>query len=1639
MQNNRTAAVVATTTITTNTTISSSSSSSSSRFLKPLILSVPKKTVCHTRYFCQICPKEPRFKYLGALRAHYGVYHFNSQIKSGKVLCSLCGEFYVAHFVSDETEVNNQETNISLLSFQVGAGSSKISRKKGDSYSKICPKCGKLNLSKLKRRNNICKHCTKTLFRKKNVLSTAKNIKTYNREGLQKCGKCNFCCNGRKGLYHHQMSFHKKSSQNLQSPPWVPTQGSSNIPSSSSSSFSRGGGGGGGDGGGGGGDGGGGGGDGSDDDDDDDGDDDDDDDDDDGGDDDDDAEEEEEEDDVAENSPPWMENGEYDKALEDCYKTHEGLILRPHELGRVISVFNFPINNNLTIRTIAKHVRKIYFSQQYTFKINLSFGYILKNIETGEYRYFKAYDNQSIFPKPPLIGNPATLKKFIKWVEEIEVIENLLRQRKNTKYKLVLLCNALYTIYSTKFKIGCNLTLPSYILASKAILALSPNTAPLLKILDYPNLCMFKAITMHLYPEFRVIVKELRILKKEFTNKVLECIRRWFTYIKKTYVPTSFKGVSLQDISKVEKCFEININIFSLLEDFSCISIYRSPKQFSSTMNLNLFENHVSYIRDMQLYSKKFICETCQRQFEKRYNWQLHLNVCGSKLNLHFPGGFFKPNKTIFEELESYNIWVPETDRFYKEFIVFDMEAMLSPINISSKKMKWTQEHKPISVAICSNVENFLVPHCIVNSNLETLVKEMVDYMMEISNQVCEDKFELYQDAFADIDFQIADWMRQNTIREEQVFAQTVMINQLNSLRDRLEKYCAQIPVLGFNSAKYDLNLIKQKVIKTLGLHNSQNDSFIVKKDNSYLTISNDHFKFLDITHFLSPGTSYAKFLKAYDIPARKGFFPYEYLTDEKILEETELPPLGPCWWSSLKQKNLLDDGVNSVEHNYEWLKNIWREEKMKNMKDLLIWYNCLDVGPFVKGVEKLMSFYFKMGVDIFKTAISVPGISRQLVFQEARNEGATFALCDSSNSDLYETLINNIVGGPSIIFTRHHKTDVTYIRQNENFPCKKIIGFDANALYLWAFDQEMPVGHFVRRFAQNKFQGECNLKYSAMYHWMDWLNKSKGLNIQHFKNVGREKRIGPYLVDGFDSQTNTVFQFQGCYYHGHNCHMNICYKETDINLRESRKQNTLRNITYLKSKKYNVEEIYECEFYKMQEKDEDLAQFITTQNPPFYQKFPGRVSEEQILEHVQNGILFGMVEVDIEVPKYWSEVANKPDTELDPFVYFSEMAPLFGNADVSFEDIGEFMQKHLLENDLPTNPRKLLIGVMKAEKMLIATPLLKWYIEQGLKVTKIYQVVEFFPHACFRGFVHKVSQARRAGDIDESKAVLADTMKLIGNSAYGSMIMNKTKHKKITFVEGYTDAAELVNTPDFEKLTEIDNDFYEIQRFKKKISLDLPIQIGYFILQLAKLRMLQFYYDFLCRYIERRHFQFLEMDTDSAYLALARENFVDIIKPTMKEKYRAALEGLCNTEEFKADNDMHWFPRSCCTTHAQYDKRTPGLFKKEFVGDEMIGLCAKTYIVKRGDETKFSCKGINKSRVKSPYSIFKTVLETRKTIEAENAGFQVKQKGIATYTQERKGFSYFYCKRKVMDDGISTLPLDISLTPNKKQKKNFS
>ena len=145
-------------------------------------------------------------------------------------------------------------------------------------------------------------------------------------------------------------------------------------------------------------------------------------------------------------------------------------------------------------------------------------------------------------------------------------------------------------------------------------------------------------------------------------------------------------------------------------------------------------------------------------------------------------------------------------------------------------------------------------------------------------------------------------------------------------------------------------------------------------------------------------------------------------------------------------------------------------------------------------------------------------------------------------------------------------------------------------------------------------------------------------------------------------------------------------------------------------------------------------------------------MTQQQILAAVVDGTLFGMVECDVRVPEELQD-------------YFSEMQPVFKNVSVTRDDI---MRQYAEEHDIISKPRVMLVGSFRGVKILLATPLLRWYLAHGPVVDRVYQIIEYEPNPCFRRFAESVSTARRAGDEDPDKAIIADTMKLLGNSVYG-------------------------------------------------------------------------------------------------------------------------------------------------------------------------------------------------------------------------------------------------------------------------------
>ena len=1314
-----------------------------------------------------------------------------------------------------------------------------------------------------------------------------------------------------------------------------------------------------------------------------------------------------------------------DQTLRDTYDSNRSHILANHRNVADGTVYNYPIQGlgDAANDTVADHVDQIERNEDNAFKVNLALGMILKHATENRYRYYIPYRNNLVLETPFIISGRKDIDKLKRELAKIDLADYVLKHRPNTKWLPYLVTNISYYVTPLNYPLGRG-QVPDYVRHAKSVVSLDKNRKG--EVYE-DNLCAFRSLACHLdqsnHPK---------------ADSVYTLYNQWCRFSGKSVHRSRFSGIHIAQIPDFEICFNINVNVYELQADRTTIPRYRSLCNYADTLYLNVHESHLSYIKDFNQYAKKWSCPLCSRHFEKLFNWQSHLKICSNSTCYRYPGGIMKRYETIFNELSAIGIKIPDSEQFYPFFIVFDFEAMLEKIKIqTSEKLVWTQKHHPISVSICSNVESFTQPKCFVNPDMTALVTDMLDYMITIADAASTHARAKWRYVFEQLDALRQQYKSSNDddsdcMMENDDDPHRFVRQSIQNVCKKFERYCDQVPVLSFNGAKYDLNLIKGCLAKCLNLHEEESEGFVVKKMNSYVAITTKQFRFLDVSQYLA-GSSYVQFLKAFEATVEKGFFCYDYFDSFAKLDDTSLPPY-EAFYSELKSQNVLDENGKGIE-NHNFLKSVWQQEGMRTFQDFLIWYNNRDCIGFVEAVENMLKFYRSRNIDMFKDSISVPGIARTLLF---RSTGAKFPLFDSAHQDLYKSISASAIGGPSIVFNRYMNAGESRIRNNPRNICQHILGEDMNSLYLYCLSLDYPTGIYVDYKKQTNFKPEPAHKFMSMYFWLDYLAEKHRINIKHrLNNNNSEVRVGPYPVDGHCLQTKTVYEFQGCRFHPHETCELIKPSQNESYLQKERANRTKEKREYLIKNGYSVVEIQECTYKR--DVEPNITHIIDSYLPQFYRRYKSaKINEDMIQRAVCANEFFGILEVDIEVPVSWRIDRDRRFIlndqvpfrhSMTPEEYFAEMSPIFCTAEIPFDAIGEHMQNYVTTNELSTAPRKLLVGGMRAEKLMLNSPLVKWYLEHGLVISKIHRLVEFTPQKCFRSFVNMVTEARRQGDIDKSKSIIADTSKLWGNSAYGSVLMNKEKHREIIYVKGRREMQLAVNEPRFRRVTHLGDDMYEIERSKKIITFDIPNYLGFFVLNYGKLHMLRYYYDCLDYYAKRECFELTQIDTDSMYFAISESSFTDIVKADKLDEYQARIEQQCHLDAIEADG-KNWYQRTCCDKHRQYDRRTPGLMKLEASGCKMISLCSKTYFLQCKDHTKLSCKGLNKINVKDPGDIFFDVLHKQAARSGNNMGFRVVDNAMFTYKQERASFSYFYCKRLVLNDGIRTKPLSIILNP---------
>ena len=132
---------------------------------------------------------------------------------------------------------------------------------------------------------------------------------------------------------------------------------------------------------------------------------------------------------------------------------------------------------------------------------------------------------------------------------------------------------------------------------------------------------------------------------------------------------------------------------------------------------------------------------------------------------------------------------------------------------------------------------------------VETAVKIKLSSILEQLNQRLSQ-----QERVVDFD---DDECFNDTAEEKELSTQFLQLqkNQLIDLQEQLERYCNTLLLFGFNSAKYDINLIKLYLLPIL-VNERQIEPTVIRKANQFVSFKFGDVQLLDIMNFLVGATS---------------------------------------------------------------------------------------------------------------------------------------------------------------------------------------------------------------------------------------------------------------------------------------------------------------------------------------------------------------------------------------------------------------------------------------------------------------------------------------------------------------------------------------------------------------------------------------------------------------------------------------------------------------------------------------------------------------------------------------------------------------------------------------------------------------
>ena len=317
---------------------------------------------------------------------------------------------------------------------------------------------------------------------------------------------------------------------------------------------------------------------------------------------------------------------------------------------------------------------------------------------------------------------------------------------------------------------------------------------------------------------------------------------------------------------------------------------------------------------------------------------------------------------------------------------------------------------------------------------------------------------------------------------------------------------------------------------------------------------------------------------------------------------------------------------------------------------------------------------------------------------------------------------------------------------------------------------------------------------------------------------------------------------------------------------------------------------------------------------------------------------------------------------------------------------------------------KKLVCNIHDKKKYVVHIRSLKQALNYGLKLKKVHRIIEFNQESWLKPYIDMNTGLRKIAKNDFEK----DFFKLMNNAVFGKTMENVRKHRDIKLVTTGKKRSKLVSEPNYHTMNYISEDLSIIEMKRKKVKMNKPIYLGLSILEISKILMYEFWYDYMKpKYVN--NVKLCYMDTDIFIMSIKTEDFYKDIAND--------IEKIFDTSNYEVDKPLP----------TGKNKKVIGLMKDELGGKiitEFVALRPKTYSYLTDDckEDK-KAKGAKKCVIMIKFNDYKNCLLNGEVVLKSQQIFKSKGHDIYTENVNKIALSSNDDKRIVSSDKITSYP----------------